>query len=70
MAMTSNIILLLVIVAIILIGIFVALCFLERALARKSAWWPGPVSYTHLRKWSVLCARNPDCGQTRWLHLL
>ncbi len=41
MAMTSNIILLLVIVPIILIGIFVALCFLERALARKSAWWPG-----------------------------
>lgn len=41
MAMTSNIILLLVIVPLILIGIFVALCFLERALARKKAWWPG-----------------------------
>ena len=41
MAMTSNIILLLLIVPIIFIGIFVALCFLERALARKKAWWPG-----------------------------
>ncbi|WP_367926259.1 hypothetical protein [uncultured Ruthenibacterium sp.] len=41
MAMTANILLLLVVIPIVLIEIFVALCFLERALARKKAWWPG-----------------------------
>lgn len=55
MAMMSGVILL---VAVVWGAVFVILCFLERALAHKKAWWPGLILPAISLLWALFSSLN------------